>query len=252
MTEDTLLMRPNRFLRTLRRDTRGAIMIEFAFVFPVMLAMGMYGVDTANLAITNLRLNQIALNLADNSSRVGATSNLSKQQMRVVDVEDVFIAAQKQGNSVGLTDNGRVILTSLERDSTGTQKIHWQRCFGNKTGATYESHFGKVKNTDGDQETDTNGNGVIDASEIQNGGQAASAGIGDPVKVSAPTNDSGVMFVEINYRYTPMFPWLFTATDLSFTASFIVRDKRDFSQLYNAKTSTSYECGYTAREAPPV
>jgi hypothetical protein len=229
----------------LHRGTGGSVVIEFAVGFPVLLAMGMYGIDTANLALTNLRLNQVALNLADNASRVGLISTLQKQQMRVVDVEDIFRAAELQGQALKLKENGRIILSSLERDTSGVQRIHWQRCFGDKTGATYESHYGKVKNTDGDQEATS--------STTANVGQAASTGMGDTgAKVNAPTNDSGVMFVEINYRYTPLFGWLYSSADLRYVASFIIRDKREFAQLYGSTTSTSYECGYASREAPPT
>jgi hypothetical protein len=238
-------LRARRALAALGRSAGGSVIIEFAVGFPVLLAMGMYGIDTANMALTNLKLNQIALNLADNASRVGTMSTLSKQQMRVVDVEDVFIAAQNHGAAIKLKENSRVILSSLEKDSSGVQRIHWQRCFGDKTGATYESHYGKVKNTDGDQEATS--------TSTTNVGQATTTGMGaSGAKVNAPTNDSGVMFVEINYRYTPLFGWLYSPADLRFVSSFIVRDKRDFSQLYNSTTTTSYECGYAAREAPPA
>lgn len=238
-------------LNALKRDGSGIALTEFAISFPVVMALGMYGIDVANLALTNLRLNQIALNLADNASRVGLVNSSAKQAIRQIDVDDVFQAANNQGSSLNLKTNGRIILSSLEKNSSGVQRLHWQRCFGTKTGATYESHYGKATNSDG-TETDSNNNGVIDASEILNPGIAAPNGMGKTgAKVNAPTNDSGVMFVEINYRYTPMFSWLSAPADLRFVASFIVRDPRDFSALYPSPTATQYPCNYTPREAPP-
>jgi hypothetical protein len=210
--------------------------VEFAMGFPVLLALGLYGIDTASLALTHLRLNTIALNLADNASRVGVNSTLSTQQMREIDVNDIFEGAKTQGTSIGLNANGRVILSSLEKDSSGTQRIHWQRCFGLKTGMTYESHYGRALNADGSTSSATNSGPV-------------SAGMGDTgFIVNAPGNSTGVMFVEINYRYTPMFSWLSSPSDLRYTASFIVRDPRDFTQMYNpSPAATSSYCGYTAR-----
>ena len=52
-------------------------------------------------------------------------------------------------------------------------------------------------------------------------------------QVNAPAA-SGVMFVEINYLTRPLFgTWLTAPARLNYIASFIVRDRRDFAQLYN-------------------
>lgn len=236
-------MRLSRPVSALRRETSGVALIEFAIAFPTVLALGMYGIDSANLALTSLKLNQVALNLADNASRVGSMSTMAKQQMRIADVDDIFQAAKSQGAGIKLETNGKIVLSSLEKDSSGVQRLHWQRCFGNKVGTAYDSHYGKVKNTDGDAEATSTGTANI--------GVAAPSGMGDvSSKVTAPSNDSGVMFVEVNYHYTPMFSWLSSPADLRYVASFIVRDKRDFSALLGADTSTLYECGYGSRVAP--
>lgn len=228
-------MRLSKLATALRRDTSGLALLEFAMAFPVLLALGMYGVDTANMALTNLRLNQIALNLADNASRVGVNSTLSLQQMREVDVNDIFEGARMQGAAINLNANARVILSSLERNASGEQRIHWQRCFGARTGVAYESHYGKALNADGSTATGNTG--------------PTSTGMGEAGSlVNAPVNNSGVMFVEINYRYTPMFSWLSSPADLRYVASFIVRDPRDFARIYNpSPTATPSYCNYTTR-----
>jgi hypothetical protein len=239
MTGERSPMRFRRFARSLRRETSGVALLEFAMSFPVLLALGMYGIDTANLALTNLRLNQIALNLADNASRVGVNSTLSTQQLREIDVSDIFDGAKAHGASIDLAANGRVILSSLERDSSGTQRIHWQRCFGAKTGDVYESHYGRALNVDGS------------TTSSSHAGTLAPNGMGPAgSQVNAPTNGSGVMFVEINYRHTPMFSWLSSPADLNFVASFIVRDPRDFSRIYSSTGVTPSYCGYASRVSP--
>ncbi len=118
-------------------DQRGLALVEFAVAFPLFLSMTLYGVELSNYAMTHLRLSQIALNLADHASRVGSSSGLSLQQMREVDVNEVLEGAKVQGQSINLTTNGRVILSSLENQS-GTQMIHWQRCLGLKSGTGYD------------------------------------------------------------------------------------------------------------------
>ena len=41
--------------RRLRRDTSGLALIEFAWTMPIVLSIGCYGVEVANLALTWLK-----------------------------------------------------------------------------------------------------------------------------------------------------------------------------------------------------
>lgn len=240
-----------RFASRLRQDVSGIALTEFAISFPIMLALGMYGIDTANLALTHLRVNQIALNLADNASRVGANNSAGVQEMREIDVIDVLQAAIDQGAPLDLATNGRIVLSSLEKNASGTQRIHWQRCIGSMTGATFESHYGQVKNVDGSPEVDANRNGTIEESEKQYQGATATNGMGESgFKVNAPINSSGVMFVEVNYRFTPMFGWISSQSDIRQVASFIVRDSRNFDNIFNPNSATPSYCGYANRVSP--
>ncbi|MEG3086110.1 TadE/TadG family type IV pilus assembly protein [Sphingomonas sp. PB4P5] len=226
-------------LRRVAHDQRGLALIEFALALPLVLGVGMYGVETANLAIVNMRLSQIALNLADNASRVGETGS-SMQQLRESDISDVLQATRLQGASMKLTTNGRVTLSSLEGSSTGVQTIHWQRCIGLQNGTSYASSYDKT-------------NGTIDANDGQdtaatNKGVEVTGGMGDGTqKVSAP-NGAGVMYVEINYDYKPLLGSMFaTPAKLKYTASFIVRDNRDFTKIYESVSGSRSTCDlYTA------
>lgn len=221
-----------RFAGRLRHDRSGLALLEFAFAAPVVLGIGMYGIEMSNLALANLRMSQIALNLADNASRVGQLNSLSVEQLREVDINDVLTAAQKQGARWGLTKNGRITLSSLEKvqqtyDSSKVQRIHWQRCIGALGTAAndgYDSSYGTAQATDGSDATATNQ------------GKATPKGMGDSgSEVNAP-DGSGVMFVELNYNYQPVIStyWLpGGAARLHYIASYVVRDHRDFSQLFN-------------------
>jgi Flp pilus assembly protein TadG len=225
------------FATALRRDTGAVALLEFAFSLPIVLGIGAYGIEVSNMALVNLRISQIALNLADNASRVGATSGLSTQQLREVDVDDVLQAARYQGSSINLTTYGRITLSSLENvqesyDSAPVQRIHWQRCIGKKSGTNYDSTYGTTTTSAGTDATSANA------------GTTASSGMGDTgSKVVAPSG-SGVMFVEINYLYQPLFAsWLISNARIHYIASFIVRDSRDFSRLYNpSPTATQATC----------
>jgi Flp pilus assembly protein TadG len=216
-----------RIKRGLARDTSGLAMLEFAFSAPLVLMIGLYGIEVANQALINLKVSQIALNLADNASRVGLISNANIEQLREIDLNDVLQAARNQGASIGLTTRGRITLSSLENvqrtfDATPKQRLHWQRCIGLKSGVNYDSSYGTTTTTAGTDATSGNA------------GTLAPAGMGDvPDQVQAPTG-GGVMFVEINYDYKPIVgQWLFGAARIHYIASFIVRDNRVFDQIYN-------------------
>jgi len=225
-------MKTNAFTKSLRafggttgrlaRDESGLALLEFAFSMPLVLMIGLYGIETANLALINLKVSQIALNLADNASRVGLLNNVNVEQLREIDMNDVLTATRNQGAAIDLTTNGRIIVSSLEKNASGTQRIHWQRCIGQKSGTGYDSSYGTTTTTAG---TDT---------QASNAGTLAPSGMGDAgSEVNAPTS-GGVMFVEINYLYEPVVgDWLFGPSRIHYIASYVVRDNRDFTQIYN-------------------
>ncbi|WP_010544975.1 TadE/TadG family type IV pilus assembly protein [Sphingomonas elodea] len=235
-------MNPPRLLCRLAADRSGAALIEFAIGLPVLLTGGLWAAELTNYALTNQRLSQVALALADNSSRVGLFNGTGTTQMREVDLNDVLLAAKQQGAPFNLTANGRITLSSLE-NSNGTQRIHWQRCIGAKSGVDYDSHYGKTLMPDGvtyDPRAGVNTAATGDNS-ASNPGTLAPNGMGETgAQVNAPAN-SGVMFVEINYLYTPIVGngWFASPKVLRYIASFVVRDNRDYGQVYNPAPAAS-------------
>jgi len=193
-----------RILHSLRADTSGMAMIEFAYALPLLMVLGGYGVEMTNLATVNQRISQSALALADNMSRVGLESALSQVQIRESDVNDSFIGLIKQTGPLNLTSRGRVILSSLEQNSSGGQWIHWQRCIGTKN---VSSSYGAA------------GTGATGTAFVGMGSASA--------RITAPPN-SAVMFVEIVYDYQALFGTMFIPPrTIRYEASFVVRDDRD-------------------------
>ena len=232
--------------RDLRRDQSGLALLEFAFTLPLVLAVGGWGIELSNLALTNLRVSQYALNLADHASRVGQDVSGGVSNLREVDVNDVLQGAKLEGSALDLTSRGRITVSSLEKvrrtyadgtsDSAAKQRIHWQRCLGVMSGAGYDSSYPAtapfVSTTAGSDTTQANA------------GVDAPNGMGDAAApVSAP-NDSGVMFVEVNYQYKPLFGSLYVSPRIiHYIASFIVRDNRLYNQIYNpSPTATAMTC----------
>ena len=198
-----------RQLRRLLRNTSGVSAVEFALGAPFLLTAGLWGSETANYALVNMKVGQLAVHIADNASRIGDTSTLQNRKIYESDINDVIYGAQIQGGpSIGLYDNGRIIISSLETRDAGSgeeQYIHWQRCRGAKNVA---SSFGE----EGDVKPDGMGR--------------------EGNEVLAQSGD-GVIFVEVNYTYQPLISANFMGSlDIISTASFTVRDDRDLSQIY--------------------
>lgn len=218
--------------RRLARDRSGLALVEFAFSLPIVLGIGCWGIETANLALANMRISQIALNLADNASRLGDLQADNTSQLREVDINDALTAARLQGAKWELTQRGRVTVSSLE-EHDGKQYIHWQRCLGLRSGEFFESRYGKAKPTDGGTAN------AVDSGPVVTGMGPAGA------QVTAPP-DSGVMFVEISYDYLPVISNLWVPGQyarIHYIASFIVRDRRTFDRIYNpSPTAPRYSC----------
>jgi Flp pilus assembly protein TadG len=190
------------FLRRLRAAKRGVAYIEFAYSMPVIMGMGLYGIEGANLAMTHMRMSQVALGVADNASRIGQDTMLATLQFREVDVLDTFFAAGYQAGTMDIAKRGRIILSSLENNAQGRPYIHWQRCMGE---LSYASTYGK------------RGDVMVD-------------GMGPSGSKVKPAPLNAVMFVELAYDYEPIVSdKLLGKPRLKYTASFVVRDRRDLT-----------------------
>jgi hypothetical protein len=204
-------MRVGRLLRRLLGDASGVALIEFAYSLPFMTILGLGGVEVANYSITHMRVSQIAVSLADNASRAKEEIVSGVPHMREYDVNEAFQAAELQSANLDIANNGRLILSSLEVNSSGGQWIHWQRCFGAKTG--YKSSYGKE------------GDGAIGTSF---------KGMGPTGRVLKAEKDYAIMFVEVVYDYQPLlFGRFIPDAPIRKTAAMYVRDDRDLTQIYN-------------------
>ncbi len=194
-------------VKSLIRDKKALALTEFAMSLPIFFAVSMAGIETADIAVTNMYVNQAALSLADNASRMGADrSALGTRQIYESDVNSVFKGVELQAAKLNLTTNSRIILSSLEVNDDGGQWIHWQRCMGE---LDEDSKFG----VQGDGETGNEFAGMGDE--------------GNPVKA---VPDNAVMFVEIYYEFTPLFGGMFMPERTIYqTAAFNIRDDRTLS-----------------------
>ncbi len=224
MSISELLGRSSRFFTRLRKNVRGVALTEFAVVAPVFITLGMFGFEIAYMAVTKMKVSQVALSVADNASRLGQTDNSAvPPTITEDDVEAVLKGGERQGQSIDIGANGRIVLTSLEYDPvTDRQFIHWQRCVGEKD---VQSAYGN--------ESDKNG---LTGTELQGMGNGAS-------KVTAPAGEA-VMFVEIFYDYPAVFSSAFVPqAEFREEAAFIIRDDRTLQEPNEKGLSGSKDNG---------
>jgi hypothetical protein len=208
-------------LARLARDRSANALIEFAYSLPIFLTLGMYGTELAHMATVNMQVSQIAMALADNASRLGQTDNSAvAPTLTNKDIDSVMSGAIQQGNSINFQANGRLILSSLEKNSTNNrQYIRWQKCRGSlaQNSAYGPSGYGSSG--------------------------ATIAGLGKPGKVITANTNSAVMFVEAYYSYKGLFGSMFVNNvKFSQEAAFIIRDDRNLSGGVTGAAGSS-ECG---------
>ncbi|MFD2782280.1 hypothetical protein ACFS32_15650 [Novosphingobium pokkalii] len=137
-----MLKRPalaRRLLRRLARETSAVTVIELGVSLPFLMVIALGSMEMVNLGILHVRLNQLAISVADNASRAKQSVVGGAPMFREYDVNQVFTGAALSVDDLDFPTNGRVILSSLETNSSGGQWIHWQRCWGNNT---YVSRYG--------------------------------------------------------------------------------------------------------------
>jgi hypothetical protein len=199
-----------RAFATLVQDRAGISVVEFALSLPFFLGLGTMGVEIAYMASINMQVSQLALSVGDNASRLGQTDNSAvAPTIDETDIDAVMFGAMKQGAAFDFEHNGRIVLSSLEKDPvSGKQYIHWQRCAGD---LNRNSRYGN----------DSNNNGLTGVS-FPNGlgrtGHQVKAGDGE-----------AVMFVEVFYTYRPLFAGFFSDKNFSREAAFVVRDDRNLT-----------------------
>ena len=199
------------------RETSGIAFTEFALALPVLLTLGLGGLEVAHYALAVEECSQIAMTTADNASRV-------RISIDETDVNDVMIGAKLVGDNIGFRAHGRIILSDLEQSTSDTTKqwIRWQRCAGAKNIA---SSYG-TPNT-------------MSTSTMTSMGPAGN-------QIAAAASPTAVMFVQVSYDYQPLISniWIGGAKTISTTSAFNVRQRTD-QTMYNSSglaTSATSSC----------
>ncbi|MBV7266276.1 TadE/TadG family type IV pilus assembly protein [Erythrobacter ani] len=218
-----LILPVRRKMRSLARDANAVAMVEFAFTAPVLLLLGLGGMELAYAANMHMRVSQLTMQIADNASRLGDKDALAAQRVFEGDVLDALRGADIQAGDLDLFENGRVIISSLEQNADGGQWIHWQRCMGKKV---FSSAYG------------TAGTGEL-------GTAFAGMGVaGEELK--APPNGA-VMYVEVSVDYesltkASLVQGYILPLEIKSEAAFTVRSARDLERLYDQPGVSAATC----------
>lgn len=210
----------DRNAQRLLADTAGLALTEFAFCLPILMILMASGLELSNYVLATKRVGDLAAMVADNASRMGMRSaGLSVHQISEAEINDVFTGAELQADLPDFTENGRIILSSLQRNADDGQWIAWQRCFGNNgLGSSF-----------GDEGDGASGTAFAGMGPLDNRVQAA--------------RGTAVMFVEVTYNYDPVFPFMsLPAQTLREFAVFNVRESRDLNMPRNAENVEVQVC----------
>lgn len=201
---------------SIARDTRGLAMIEFAIAAPVLITLGLGGAEITNMAIAQMRVNQVATSVSDNVARV-------RNSITEADVNEVLLSATLLGGR-DFTANGRVVVSSVEPNGqTGTdagQYIRWQRCTGALNLPQSQPKYG------------LQGKGKTDNS-LQS--------LGTAPKTIKATAGSALILVEVTYKYQPLV-----------SASFLGTPVMRSEAVYNVRERNDQTLGTAAGATPSV
>lgn len=206
----------HRLLKRLAAARDGVVLVEFAFMAPLLLLLILGGLEMANYALANMRVNQMAISVADNAGRV-------RTSVDEPDIQEVFSAADLLGNRLDFKDNGRVVLSSLrdngQRGRDAGQEIAWQRCWG-------ELDVAPAYGVEGDGSDD----------------DRFEDGIGEDGKKVRSLRNATMMFVEVTYEYQPLVgPNWFSVNPMRAEAAFNVRSLRS-EAITNTQGLEVHDC----------
>lgn len=222
-------------LHRIGRDRSAIAVVEFAAALPFLLVTFVSATELTNFAIIRMRVGQVALQVADNASRMGTLNSSGISQVTETDVNDVLTGAGMQAQNLNLYSRGRIIVSSLEAEANPNTNnkfwVRWQRCRGTKNvGALTPAPYSPA---------------TLPATNL--------SGLGPTGQVVTTPDDTGVMFVEVFYDYQPLFSaGLVPRTTIHEFASMVVRDKRDYvgptsgaganGGIYNTASDTVHAC----------
>jgi len=108
-----------RLLRRLRRDRRGSALVEFALTLPVLILLGIGGLDFVTYLLLQQKLQNAAFSLADLAAR--------DKTLSVAQLDNIFMSVQHVTRPFDFAANGRATVTGISATADNKPKVYWQR-----------------------------------------------------------------------------------------------------------------------------
>jgi len=217
LTVPAPLRRTARLAARLRACEGGLALIEFAMALPVLVTLGLVGLETANLAMAHLRVSNIAMLAADNAARV-------RDSIDETNVIELLTGAKMTGDSIRFRQNGRIIVSSVEPNTAGLngastgQWIRWQRCDGARNVASRYGPQGTGQNN----------------ATLQYVGPATN-------RISASAGNA-IILVEVEYNYQALVSdTIFGPRVIRYESAFDVRQRTN-QAITNSTNATIKSC----------
>lgn len=110
------------WIARLARDRGGGVLVEFAMAAPIMVLLLVGGAEAARFFLAQQKIQRTAMTVADLASRT--------PELSATDIANIFAAAGEVARPHDVPGAGRVVISSLGRDGTGTPEVRWQRADG--------------------------------------------------------------------------------------------------------------------------
>ncbi len=111
-------MMVSKKLQQFKQESKGASMVEFALILPLLITVSLGIYETTNYVLLSAKLNEIAAGVAN---WVGA-------QTSTATITDCLIGANLMGTNYNFSGKGEVVVTGLQQvGSTTSQKLVWQQ-----------------------------------------------------------------------------------------------------------------------------
>ena len=225
-------------LRRLRDCESGLALTEFAFALPILLTLGLVGMEVAWLTLAHLKVSNIAMMTADNASRV-------RDSIDEGNVTELFLGATLAGQSMNFAARGRVILYSIEPNAANNRQwIRWQRCTGSKA---VNPTYGRPKTAAG--ANITNGTEIYNTDRVtpstnpSSEVNATNTAYGPAGNQIAAGSGTAVNMAEVYYDYQPLIAGnLLGNITIHRVAAFNVRQRTNQS-ITNGAQVTPASCG---------
>lgn len=117
-----------RLVTRLRRDRQGAILVEFAMTFPILVILILGGIEISRYILLQQKLEGVAVAMADLVAQA--------ETLTTSDVDNLFAAVDHIAKPFSLGDQGVVIVSSVSIGNGNKPRINWQRRGGGTSTAT--------------------------------------------------------------------------------------------------------------------